>query len=176
MITDQRHRTLSRPLVLVVLILGLILTGLFLSRDRAPTLPGGSFSIQSVPQGVSLRTLSGTPVFIVRMEATVTVFLTNPQHLPGEDGLWWCPGESLFASPTHGELFDIEGRVVGGPARRDLTRLETTIEDGMLTVHGNRPIYGERPTSSQPQEAPLGEEWDSGPGSFCRNSVRSHTL
>lgn len=36
----------------------------------------------------------------------------------------WKPGRRQFFCPCHGGRFDLEGRVLGGPAPRPLTRLE----------------------------------------------------
>src|SRR5687767_4637541 len=80
--------------------------------------------LTSVPEGVSAHKIDHAPVFLSRQGGEITAFSTTVQHLPGEQHLWWCPSEERFASPTHGEVFDRQGLVVGGPAQNGLSRFE----------------------------------------------------
>ena len=72
--------------------------------------------LASLPEGVSARSIAGTPVFFVRHSDTVTTFLTDAHDPPGFHVLYWCPTEEIFIEPIHAGAFDILGRIVGGPA------------------------------------------------------------
>jgi nitrite reductase/ring-hydroxylating ferredoxin subunit len=130
--------------------------------------------LDAIPEGVSATQFGDTPAFLVKRGDKVQVFLTDVQHLPGERALWWCPREGLFAAPTHGELFDAEGRVIGGPAGAGLNRLAARVVDGRLVVDRNRVIQGKARTASSTAEATPGPgPWDSGPSSFCDGAVQA---
>src|SRR5439155_22472029 len=49
-------------------------------------------------------------------------------------GYRWDAGEKEFKCPCHGSVFDLNGKVVGGPAPRSLDRLPVKIENGHLLV------------------------------------------
>jgi hypothetical protein len=144
-------------------------------RDRGSVRIGGGTVAGMVghfPDGVSTLRVRGNPVFVVKTGAVPTVFLTDPQHLPGERALWWCPREQLFASPTHGELFSIEGQVVGGPARRGLDRFDTKVVDSMLVI-GRKVLHGDPTGAALPAiKGAVSSPWDSGSSSFCAGAVR----
>jgi hypothetical protein len=92
--------------------------------------------VETIPEGTSVQRLAGRSVFVVRHGEAFKAFLPDPRHLPGESTLWWCPRERQFASPTHGEFFTEEGRVLGGPARGDLNRLTLNIRRGHVVSDG----------------------------------------
>jgi menaquinol-cytochrome c reductase iron-sulfur subunit len=62
----------------------------------------------------------------------VTVFAPMCTHLGC--GYRWEDAEARFQCPCHGSLFDIDGRVLGGPAPRPLDRLPSKVENGRLLV------------------------------------------
>lgn len=174
-ITDQGRLPSRWVTALLVVAVAVVVAGVtFFHYLRLAPAPG-SVELSSIPEGVSARRVDGTPVFIVRDDRAFTVFLTDPQHLPGEHVLWWCPSERLFASPTHGELFDERGRaVVDTPAARGLSRLEATVRGGTLFINVEGRVESTAPR--QPRSVPAaegGEPWDSGPGSFCYAPIRS---
>src|SRR5437879_6290597 len=113
-----------------------ILAGFASMTAGCSSRPRHSVSLREVPEGVSAHKLDGKPVFVVRRGASVVAFLADVRHLPGERGLWWCPKEQQFVSPTHGELFDRDGHVLGGPARGDLNRLQITVRNGRVVSLG----------------------------------------
>lgn len=75
----------------------------------APRSPEG-VPLWLIPEGVSAHRVGRIPVFLVRQGQSITALATDVHHLDGERSLWWCPTEERFASPTHGELFDRQGR------------------------------------------------------------------
>jgi Rieske Fe-S protein len=130
-------------------------------------------SLDAVPEGVSLIDVDGQPVFLAREGSEVTAFIADVRHLSGEP-LWWCPSERVFAAPTHGEAFDREGRMIGGPARGDLNRFPTRVEGSELLIDANHVIVGSKADhASSPVETGGGRPWDAGPGSFCPGALRS---
>jgi hypothetical protein len=134
--------------------------------------------LSAVPDGVSARTLGGTPVFLVRQGESVTTFLTDPHGTPGLHILWWCPNEQVFIEPAHAEAFDMHGRIVGGPPSRGLDRLKTTVKDRTVVIRADIVMRG-----GTARYDPLGRNdgsyeyigvyatWNSGPGSFCNQPI-----
>jgi hypothetical protein len=133
--------------------------------------------LDSVPHGVSPRAVGGRPVFLVRDGRHVTTFLTDVHHLPGEKTLLYCPTERVFASPTHAEVFDEAGAIVGGPAQRGLDRFKTTIAGDTVTVHLKDIIRGstahDESLAPAAAAASAGPPWNTGPGSFCFQEMRN---
>ncbi len=65
-------------------------------------------------------------------DGSVTVYSPICTHLGC--GYNWDPSARRFLCPCHGSVFDIEGRVLDGPAPRSLDVLPTRIEDGRVLV------------------------------------------
>ncbi len=53
------------------------------------------------------------------------------------------PGDDRIACPCHGSTFDLEGRVVSGPAPSRLVRFRVTLEDGVLVVDAKHTVDDE---------------------------------
>lgn len=49
-------------------------------------------------------------------------------------GYRWIPAQQRFECPCHASIFDINGKVLAGPAPRELDTLETRVENGRLFV------------------------------------------
>jgi hypothetical protein len=95
------------------------------------------------------------------------------RHLPNES-LWWCPKEELFAAPTHGEMFDKEGRKIGGPARGGLNRYLVRVDGARLTIETSHVIVGPINRDGTPSEiSGMDEPWASGPTAFCYGAIKS---
>ena len=47
----------------------------------------------------------------------------------------WRPERNQFVCPCHVGIFAADGKLLGGPPPRDMDRLETKIENGVLKVH-----------------------------------------
>jgi menaquinol-cytochrome c reductase iron-sulfur subunit len=65
-------------------------------------------------------------------DAQLTVFSPMCTHLGC--GYRWAAGDRKFKCPCHGSVFDIDGRVLGGPAPRQLDTLPAKTENGRLFV------------------------------------------
>jgi Rieske Fe-S protein len=129
-------------------------------------------ALRDIPFGVSVLEFGTTPTFVVREGDSVRVFLTNVQDLPGEDTLWWCPQENVFAAPTHGEVFAQDGEALGGPAQRGLNELYVQVSAGRVTAHLDQIRLG-TPRDRSRQYRTSDGAWDSGPGSFCTHALKN---
>lgn len=75
---------------------------------------------------VGSRTLQAqVPALLVRSASGFSAFSLTCTHL----GCTLQQEAEGFACPCHGSQFDDEGRVLRGPAVRDLERLQVTIDD-----------------------------------------------
>ena len=75
----------------------------------------------------------GHDVWVVkRGDGSVTVFSPVCPHLGC--GYRWDGEKGKFVCPCHLSMYDINGKVLGGPAPRDLDTLPTKVEDGVLYV------------------------------------------
>lgn len=127
--------------------------------------------LDAIPEGVTARTIGPRAVFLVRQDGSVTTYLTDPHGTPGLHILWWCPTEQLFVEPAHGAAFDVQGRIMGGPAQRGLDRLDTSVKRGTVTVDLRRVLQGSTAHSDR-DTPPFGvEAWNTGPQSFCFQPV-----
>jgi hypothetical protein len=102
----------------------------------------------------------------VRAGNSVHVFLTDVQHLRGEDTLWWCPDDRVFVGPAHGEAFSERGVAIGGPAQRGLDQLAVDVDAGRVVVRLDEIRLG----------APRGPNADydagAGGGKFCNHALK----
>lgn len=69
---------------------------------------------------------------VKQADGNVSVFSPMCTHLGC--GYHWDGGAQQFKCPCHGSVFDVSGRVVGGPAPRPLDALPSKIEGGRLLV------------------------------------------
>lgn len=69
---------------------------------------------------------------IKQANGEVTVFSPMCTHLGC--GYHWDGAAQRFKCPCHGSMFDISGRVVGGPAPRPLDALPSKVDNGRLLV------------------------------------------
>ena len=65
-------------------------------------------------------------------DGTVTVYSPICPHLGC--GYRWNSQERKFKCPCHGSMYDIHGKVLGGPAPRPLDVLPSKVENGELLV------------------------------------------
>jgi len=69
---------------------------------------------------------------VKRADGTVTAFSPICPHLGC--GYRWDDTQKKFVCPCHLSIYDIEGKVLGGPAPRGLDTLPAKVEDGVLYV------------------------------------------
>ena len=80
-----------------------------------------------------LETKTTKAVWAVKhQDGTVTVFSPICPHLGC--GYRWNGQEQKFKCPCHGSVYDMSGKVLGGPAPRPLDVLPSKIEHGELLV------------------------------------------
>lgn len=80
-----------------------------------------------------METKSQKAVWAVkRASGEVTVYSPICTHLGC--GYRWDDVDRRFKCPCHGSVYDIEGKVMAGPAPRPLDRLPVKIENGRLMV------------------------------------------
>jgi len=72
-------------------------------------------------------------IWIVRKpDNTVTAYAPNCPHLGC--GYRWSAPDKQFKCPCHGSMFDIDGKVLGGPSPRSLDALEVKQENNRVLV------------------------------------------
>lgn len=69
---------------------------------------------------------------VKRPDKSITAYSPNCPHLGC--GYRWSEADRRFTCPCHGSMFDIDGKVLGGPAPRSLDALEVKQEDGRVLV------------------------------------------
>ncbi len=88
--------------------------------------------IASVHDGY-LETKRHKAIWAVKQsDGTVNVFSPMCTHLGC--GYHWDGAERTFKCPCHGSVYDVEGKVLGGPAPRPLDVLPLKVEDGRILV------------------------------------------
>lgn len=121
---------------------GLVLTGglagcagtPYVSMRPAPS--GGRVPLASIPDGGAFVRVPGAHPVFLRLDAgrRPHAFSSRCTHR----GCQVEPEGLRLACPCHGSVFDLEGRVVEGPAERPLLRVPARIdgEDVVLDVAG----------------------------------------
>jgi menaquinol-cytochrome c reductase iron-sulfur subunit len=80
-----------------------------------------------------LETKTQKAVWAVKqVDGQVTVFSPMCTHLGC--GYHWDGAEQKFKCPCHGSVYDVSGRVIGGPAPRPLDALPSKVDNGRLFV------------------------------------------
>ncbi len=124
--------------------IGYFLTPLFAKAAGKKTIP--LVSGKDIPPG--------TPTFITYQETVHDGWLTAPESR----GVWvvttdgknftvfdphcthlgclyaWTPGLQRFQCPCHGSVFDINGKVLAGPAPRPLDKVPIVVVDGVIEL------------------------------------------
>ncbi len=72
-------------------------------------------------------------VWIVRKaDGSAVAFSASCPHLGC--GFRWLADRNRFECPCHGSVFNLDGKVLAGPAPRSLDTMETKVENGRLFV------------------------------------------
>ena len=82
------------------------------------------------------KTVNSHSVYILRKSETESDFLTLSNvctHLSCRVN--WDEETQVYPCPCHAAHFDINGLVIDGPPPRQLDRLETKVEEGILFIH-----------------------------------------
>jgi len=69
---------------------------------------------------------------VKKQDNTVVAFAPNCPHLGC--GYRWSAVDQKFKCPCHGSVFDISGKVLGGPSPRSLDTLESKVDNGRVLV------------------------------------------
>lgn len=69
---------------------------------------------------------------VVRSDEALTVFAPQCTHLGC--AYHWDEGSERFFCPYHSSLFDLNGRVLAGPATRPLDRYTARVNDGHIEI------------------------------------------
>jgi menaquinol-cytochrome c reductase iron-sulfur subunit len=88
--------------------------------------------IQTIQDGWMATKVHKAVWAVKHSERDVTVFSPICPHLGC--GFHWDGVEQKFKCPCHGSVYDLSGRVLGGPAPRPLDVLPSRVEDGRLLV------------------------------------------
>ncbi len=89
--------------------------------------------VDEIPENTGLTgKIAGRPVAVFRGAEDTYVFDNTCPHL--HCPLEWNTDEYTWDCPCHNSQFTPEGKVVRGPARQDLRRLEASINDGKIVL------------------------------------------
>jgi menaquinol-cytochrome c reductase iron-sulfur subunit len=87
---------------------------------------------QSVKSGWQEEKQERSLWLVKRQDNTVAAYSPNCPHLGC--GYRWSAADQRFKCPCHGSVFDINGKVLGGPSPRALDTLEVKLESGKVLV------------------------------------------
>jgi menaquinol-cytochrome c reductase iron-sulfur subunit len=87
---------------------------------------------ETVKSGWQKENVERTVWLVKKPDNSVTAYSPNCPHLGC--GYRWVAADQRFACPCHGSVFDINGKVLSGPAPRPLDTIETRVEGGKLLV------------------------------------------
>lgn len=87
---------------------------------------------EMVKKGLREQKAERAAWFVKKPDGTVVAFSPSCPHLGC--GYRWIEAKNEFQCPCHISIFDIDGRVLAGPAPRSLDRLEVKVENGSIYV------------------------------------------
>ena len=88
--------------------------------------------LQTVKHGWQEEKVERAIWIVKRSDGRIVVFSPSCPHLGC--GYRWFPQDREFKCPCHASIFDIDGKVLSGPAPRPLDTLETKQENGRLFI------------------------------------------
>jgi len=102
------------------------------STDLAVNEPQERRFFQTVRTGWQEERVERTVWLVKKQDGRVTAFSPNCPHLGC--GYRWFSKDRQFKCPCHASFFDIDGKVLAGPAPRSLDTIDTKVEDGKVLV------------------------------------------
>ena len=87
---------------------------------------------QAIKSGWQEERVERTVWLVKKADGSVTAFSPNCPHLGC--GYRWFGQDKQFKCPCHASIFDIDGKVLAGPAPRALDSLPAKIESGKVLV------------------------------------------
>jgi menaquinol-cytochrome c reductase iron-sulfur subunit len=101
-------------------------------QDLAVDAPQERRFLQTVKHGWQEEKVERAVWLVRRPDGSVTAYSPSCPHLGC--GYRWFAQDQRFKCPCHGSVFDINGKVLGGPAPRPLDTLLVKQEDGRVLV------------------------------------------
>jgi menaquinol-cytochrome c reductase iron-sulfur subunit len=102
------------------------------AADLAMNEPQERRFFQTVKSGWQEERVERTVWLVKKPDGSVTAFSPNCPHLGC--GYRWFGQDRQFKCPCHASIFDIDGKVLAGPAPRALDTIATKIDDGKVLV------------------------------------------
>jgi len=102
------------------------------AADLAVNAPQERRFFQAVKSGWQEERVERTVWLVKKSNGSVTAFSPNCPHLGC--GYRWSGQDKQFKCPCHASIFDIDGKVIGGPAPRALDSLSAKIENGKVLI------------------------------------------
>ncbi len=100
--------------------------------DLAVDLPSERRFFETVKSGWQSEKVQRSIWLVKRSDGSLHAFSANCPHLGC--GYRWIAERKRFECPCHGSIFDLDGKVLAGPAPRRLDAIETKVENGRLLV------------------------------------------
>jgi hypothetical protein len=109
-----------------------------------PTPPGqltaAEVPLNTVPAGVSFRTIDGVRIFLVRTGDSVVGFLGTSTDKPGP--IFWCAKNDWFEGLQPGPYYSRGGVAVRVSAPRSLDRINVIVAAGRVTIFPHTVLRG----------------------------------
>lgn len=100
--------------------------------DLAENEPQERRFFETIKRGWKEERVERSLWLVKRPGGVINAFSPSCPHLGC--GYRWVQKEARFVCPCHASVFDIDGKVLSGPAPRNLDTLETKVESGRVYV------------------------------------------
>lgn len=87
---------------------------------------------ETLKRGWQLEKQERSVWLVKKADGNIRAYSANCPHLGC--GYRWIADKNRFECPCHGSIFDINGKVLAGPAPRSLDTMPTKVENGRLFV------------------------------------------
>ena len=102
------------------------------TQDLAANDPQERRFMQTVKHGWQEEKVERTVWLVKKPDGAIRAYSPSCPHLGC--GYRWFPQEQRFKCPCHASVFDINGKVLSGPAPRPLDTLPVKLENGRVLV------------------------------------------